>query len=624
MLKKLTIILLFVLSFLAFPGHVHAQEQFSIDTSIQYRIQDDGQTRVIHNVTLTNLYSDLYATNYQLSLENFVPQDLKAEYNGQNLSTSINTNGTTTSVDISFPDAVVGKGKKRNFSISFLIPNVAKKTGEVWEIEIPALSTTSNYGNYEVKLYVPRTFGQEAYISPEPKVRELDSKNYNYLFTKDILGDGSIDAGFGKFQVFSFTLNYHLENPLSKQAKTEIALPPDTSFQQVYYENLTPKPETIDVDEDGNWIATYLLDARERVDVVAKGEVQIFSFPRRYYDKEFVDLQKYLEPTDVWQVNDPRIQSLAKQLGTPQAIYDYVVNTLKYDYSRVRPNVERFGAVKALQNQDVAICMEFTDLFIALSRAAGYPAREVNGFAYTENPEIQPLSLVADVLHAWPEYWDESQGVWVPIDPTWGSTSGVDYFNKLDLRHFAFVMHGVDYKQPYPPGSYKLGKNPQKDVFVGFGELPEVRASKPILTASVTTPLPIVGGKINVTIENQGPTALYEKTLKVYFDGKYKQDFVIDSLYPFTQKQIVIPIPFSFLGTKTPDKVTIALDSTVLDVPSNKSLVIIYNLLGLFVLIFIILIWFLKKSGKLKFSIKKTLANVFKKHKKVQVEQKDS
>ena len=94
--------------------------------------------------------------------------------------------------------------------------------------------------------------------------------------------------------------------------------------------------------------------------------------------------------------------------------------------------------------------MEFTDLFITIARSAGIPAREVNGFAYTENPDIQPLSLVNDVLHAWPEYYDSEKGVWIPVDPTWGSTTGgVDYFSKLDLRHFTFVVHGKDSTKPY-------------------------------------------------------------------------------------------------------------------------------------------------------------------------------
>ncbi|GAI19887.1 unnamed protein product, partial [marine sediment metagenome] len=67
------------------------------------------------------------------------------------------------------------------------------------------------------------------------------------------------------------------------------------------------------------------------------------------------------------------------------------------------------GALKALNSKNPVVCMEFTDLFIALCRAAGIPVREVNGYAHTNNPKLRPLSLTLDVLHAWPEYYDENK-----------------------------------------------------------------------------------------------------------------------------------------------------------------------------------------------------------------------
>ncbi len=65
------------------------------------------------------------------------------------------------------------------------------------------------------------------------------------------------------------------------------------------------------------------------------------------------------------------------------------------------------------------------------------PLRKTIGFG--------PLSLIADVLHAWPEYYDQQQNVWVAIDPTWADTTGgIDYFSKLDLRHLTFAIQGQE------------------------------------------------------------------------------------------------------------------------------------------------------------------------------------
>lgn len=588
MTKRILFIVLLILS-LFFPNSTKAQTQFKIDANVEYKVKETGITTVTHNISLTNLYSNLYATTYQLDLENVDPQSIVALEDEKSLDVSLSKDKTTNSISVSFDKPVVGKGETRKFSIVFDINGLAIKTGEVWEISIPKLKSESAFSNYTLSLFVPESFGQEAYLSPEANSKTTENNYKKYIFTKNQISTSGISAGFGKFQVFSFTLNYHLENPLSKQAKTEIALPPDTSFQKIYYDNIKPSPNGIRIDDDGNWIAEYTLKPRERVDIVATGSVQMFSSERAITTLSDEMFLKYLEPKEYWEVNDPFIQDLAAKLKTPRAIYDFVVTNLKYDYDRVRPNVERLGALKALDNTEIAICMEFTDLFIAIARAVGIPAREINGFAYTENPEIQPLSLVADVLHSWPEYYDLKRQVWVPIDPTWGSTTGgVDFFDKLDLRHFTFVIHGSDSVLPYPPGSYKLGPNPQKDVFVNFGQLPLERISKPKIEASIKKGLFFTDSKLEVLIYNPGPIALYNINPMVFFENEVETEFQINHLLPYSTENFEITIPFSFLGKNTPEKIIIDVEGTRVEVPSNKVQVIVYNLLIIFAAISIV------------------------------------
>jgi len=300
-------------------------------------------------------------------------------------------------------------------------------------------------------------------------------------------------------------------------------------------------------------------------------------------------LDQNLVPTEYWQADDPLIIGLARSLKTASAIYRYVAETLTYDLERVRPNIDRLGAAKALENKESAICMEYTDLFIALARAAGIPAREVNGFAYTENPEIQPLSLVADVLHAWPEYWNAEKQTWVPVDPTWGSTTnGVDFFNKLDLRHFAFVVHGGDDpNQPFAPGSYKLGPNPQKDVFVNFGQLPTDKKTMVQILADPQKSIPFLDSKLKIIVKNPGPTAIYNLKTDVYFESDLADTFYLDSLLPFASKSFVASIPFSFLGLKTPEKAVVVAGEARVEVPTFKNQVIIYPF-GFCAMIFVI------------------------------------
>ena len=545
----------------------------------------------------------MYAKKYTLSLENLTPLNIEVKGKEKPLNFSETKENNSTKIEVFLDDPAIGKGQKNDFSISFDVNDLSTRTGKVWELSIPKLSGEDIFRSYEVILDVPSSFGNEAYISPKPYFEKQENSRKLYYFKKDALVKTGITAGFGNFQVFSFSINYHLENPLNRAANTTITLPPDTAFQKVYYGSINPRPEKVELDTDGNWIATYNLSARERIDVQVVGSVQIFSSKRAFLQPSVNSLQENLLPNKYWQSDDPEIKKIAKELKTPQKIYDFVIKTLNYDYKRVKPNVKRLGAKNALLNPDSAICMEFTDLFIALSRAAGIPAREVDGYAYTENPKVQPLSLIADVLHSWPEYWDKNQSAWIPIDPTWGNTTGgVDYFNKLDLRHFVFVIHGKDTDKPYAPGSYKLGSNPQKDVFVNFSKLPEVKKSDLQIDAELTKKTGLLGSKLSVEIYNPGPIAVYNLKPEVDFDGGNVFNKEYKVILPYSKERFQVNVPFSFLGRKTANNILIVVADKTKTIRGNKIADTIISIIVVLFVLFTSSLIILKKYQKIKIS----------------------
>jgi len=603
----LGLFLLFTVNCSLFVCETLAEGEFSTNLDVTYLVNPNGITTVSNRVTLTNNFSNLYATSYSLILENMNPINIKAF--DEQISYDLNTesNGSTTTINVNFPNEIVGKNQSRVFWITYEESSYAVKTGEVWEISIPKISNKESFSSYFLTLSVPESFGQLAYMSPSFKQSYNSNGMINFKFNIDDVSRSGVVAGFGNFQVFSFDINYHLENPLNKSANTQIAIPPDSAFQKMYYTDISPRPKKFFVDMDGNWIAEYSLSPRQRVDIKASGSVQIFSSQRSFPEPSKETLEKSLIATNYWQSNDTTIKELAQIYNTPEKIYNFVVSKLNYDYSRVKPNVERLGAIKALQMPDSAICMEFTDLFIAVARSAGIPAREVNGYAYTENTKIQPLSLVNDVLHSWPEYYDYQKKSWIPVDPTWGSTTeGVDFFNKLDLRHFSFVFHGSDDTKPYPPGSYKLGTNPQKDVFVSFGSLPEDIVSSPKIKAQIGGWIPFLPNRIEITLENHGPSALYSLSPQLFFDEKLsKEEIFIEAILPFSDHQFFVEVPFSFLGTNTPKNVKVGLDNNYVEIKTNKNQVLVYNLILVFAAAIVILVtvMFRLKKWKIKLPV---------------------
>lgn len=505
-------------------SRAYAQQEFTVVNDTTYTVDKQGGAEVEQRISLTNNFSKIYASSYTLKLEGKKPDNVQVELAGVQMPVEVKESEGKYEILINFPDALVGRGKTRSFTVRYKHIQVATQNGKVWDVSIPKLAGGELISQYGLNVKVPKTFGVPAYISPEPRLETEEGSLQVFSFQKEDVAKAGIVAAFGDFQIFSFDVNYHLPNLSTKEIETEIALIPDTAYQRVYYENISPKPSSVRVDEDGNWMAKYKVGPNQSFTVAVKTSVQIFSQPQEHYVKDMTIAKHYLQPAEKWQTDDPEIQSLAKTLKNPRQIYDFVVSKLNYDYGRVREDVERYGAKKALENPDNAICMEFTDLFIALARAAGIPAREINGYAHTENRQLQPLSLVADVLHAWPEYWDIEAGVWQPVDPTWeDTTGGINFYDKFDLSHVTFAIHGKMYNYPLPAGSYKEEDSPQKDVQVQFGTLPNLRGEQLKIEINPSNSfflpfsfdLPFLENSYEIKVSNQGQTALYNRSLTV-------------------------------------------------------------------------------------------------------------
>ena len=499
----------------------------------------DGSVNVRQKISLTNKISAVYVSQYSFTLPSLAIKNLKATDEQGPCRVEVRQENQNTLVEVYFNQQVVGSGKALTFNLEFDSLDITRKDGEIWEIIIPKIANLTGLEDYNLSLVVPTSFGPPSFIRPSPieEKKEGDLNIYRFVKSQNIAQ--GVLATFGDFQIFDFTLFYHLQNPNFSLGETEIALPPDTAFQQIAYQKIEPRPHSIRVDQDGNWLAKFQLKSREKIDVVLTGKAKILSQPQPNFPQP-QNLAENLSPNLFWETENPQIKKLAQELKNPKAIYDFVVQTLSYSFDRVSQEPERFGALKALGNPDQAICMEFADLFVALSRAAGIPARAVDGFAYTEDARLRPLSSMIDVLHVWPEYYDERRKNWIPVDPTWGKTTGgIDYFKQTDLRHLAFAIHGQDSQTPYPAGSYKLSDSLGKDVQVAFGEYQKEKA--PDLKLSFDLPEKIFWGEKQngkIIIKNQGETAVYQSQIKITSQGI--------NLSPVAEKEIAILPPFAF------------------------------------------------------------------------------
>jgi len=533
-----------------FSPPIFASSEFETLYNVTYEASSSGRVVVTQEISLTNKLSNVYATQYSLIIKGGQIENIRANDEEGPLKTEIKKTGQETAINLTFNQQVVGTGKTLNFNLTYDALDLARKNGQIWEISIPKLGEKEKIDNYTLFLKVPKSFGKPTFIKPPP-IESNQDENYNiFRFAKNQVILAGVNAIFGEFQIFNFNLSYYLENPNSFLGEIEIAFPPDTAFQKISYQEIDPLPANVRVDNDGNWLAKYILNPKEKIIVKARGRVKIFGQPQEFFPPPTQEsIKNNLLPRKYWEADNPLIIQKAQELKTPQEIYNFVVKTLNYDFNKVEKKPKRLGALQALIYPQNAICMEFTDLFIALCRAAGIPAREINGFAYTTNEKLTPLSLNTDVLHAWPEYYDEKKRVWVPVDPTWEKTTGgIDYFKKTDLSHFTFVIHGESSEFPLPVGSYKNSEIQEKNIEVVFGQYEE--ENPPKLEVEFNLPKKVYWGiknKGEVIIKNFGPGAVYKLNARAKSNGivltsSKEFPFTLEIFPPFASKKIELEI----------------------------------------------------------------------------------
>lgn len=546
------IFILLVLLFFLFPSRAYAIDPFSVSSEVLYIVSSEANTKVQYQLILTNTSEKIYAPSYTINIGFNNIHNLKASDPRGAVAPELRKTQKGAEVTIPFNTPAVGVGKSLPFSLSFETEDVASKLGNVWEITIPPVSQKNNFTTFNATVIVPPSLGSPTYIKPNTFIVPAE-KTAPLVFTKIDLEKSGVSIGYGQTQIYAFTLTYQIQNKNLFPGKTEIAIPPSTNYQIVSIESMNPEPTNVTQDSDGNWLAKYSLFPSEKKQIVVKGTVLLSLYPKKEKLTE-EELKEYTKSDTYWQTEDITIKELAQKLKTPFAIYEYVTQKLTYDFSRVEDSKPRSGALLILKNTNSATCLEFTDLFIALARAAGIPAREVDGYAFTDNATQRPLSLVKDILHSWPEFYDKELQTWIMVDPTWANTTGgVDYFNIFDVDHFAFVVKGKNSMYPIPAGGYKFNDNSKKNIDISFAKTFEVHPSKIELSSHIV-PSGISGFPLHgeITVKNMGSTKLDKQNIQIVDEAGKISDLIFTNIPPFGSSTLLFSIDSgNFLTNKT-------------------------------------------------------------------------
>ena len=614
-LKGLVLIVAGLMLFGVGVHKLQAQSDFTIDTSVTYQVESSGSTKAIEQYTVTGNSSNKYLDKITLSIPVDDAQNIVAQYSdGAAIPTTVTTKSsdqqgytyTYQEVVLQFSRKIVSSAPWQ-FSLSYDTAKLVDTKGAARTVYVPAIAAnTQQDGSYVVYVTVPKGFGLPHSSGALPTAEGITAGRAKYSFTQADLSKQAIALTFGDQTIYNVNFNFPLRNDGAVARTMTITLPPDTSSQKIYINSLTPRPKATRLDKDGNILADYTVAAKSNITVKTDISAVV-----KYLEYDLAasgtkadipaDLVRdYTGRAQYWQSSDPDIIIKAKQAtaDTPKvsdqvkAIHKTVIDTLSYSDAKIKYNI-RQGARKALQNPTNAVCLEYSDLMIALLRAQGIPARMPVGYAYTG--DLKSSREVADSLHSWVEAYIPNVG-WVNLDPTWGEK--YDNFGKSDLDHFAFALWGVSDDAPAAVmvGNADMGYQYEATTISYGGELPQPKLTNAV-SATRWVILPFVSV---VQYQVSGPEGVAGDNYELVFSGAINNTMELGSLAPSQEVQGYEPLLGSnFLAVvglsfKQAGAVPAALSST--EAKANYA-----PMLGIITLVIVVIVallvrWVLKRK----------------------------
>jgi len=374
-----------------------------------------------------------------------------------NLRVTLNRN-----VDFSNPFSV---------NIAYRSKGLVYKSGKVVDVFIPGFSSDFVFSDADKNeivntiVKIPKSSGSLSFAIPNGEVTQ-DSVYYYVRFKQEDLVGRSAWIEVGREQVYEFEISQkYLKSSdfIFGTNSFKMIIPRDivsgNITQEVFFKSLSPSPSAVYKDADGNMIAEFTVSA------TSDGEIKISGFAK--LTKTSIDYTKYpgllssipeniiesnTQPGNFWESANTEITETALSVlgdldvtkssvySIVERFYEYVID--KIDYSNVKRFGinERQGALKTLQG-GAAVCMEYSDLYIALLRSIGIPARAAFGYGYTG------VDTADSSEHQWVEVFIPDLG-WVSVDTTWGESA--PELIGGDLNHFFIHVASSNPNTPAP------------------------------------------------------------------------------------------------------------------------------------------------------------------------------
>lgn len=463
------ILTLFLNGFLGLLNHAYAAD-FEINIEKTLTIDspeslDITETRTIRNNSKNRLVSKDNQEVFQIILIDEDSEKLKDSFLSAEtfidgvIVQNLEGNTSNDSKEVIVPyNSVIGVGQSKQFKIQYQNYGLTKTTGALLDIFFPGFGKNYRFEDkntlysYKTTIKLNKNLGEVGFVVPNPVSTVIDGDYYIYEISQESLVGSKIWIQLGKTQFYHFILtqNVTASDSLNKGYFNEynLIIPRDMfeyeTTQKVFFKSFDPEPSQIITDEDGNLIATFKMPSHKNGEIKVEGYAQVSRTGNQASERNSGDIKdinqtvmsRSLRPAEYWESDNPLIMERARELKAEQTNiykiietnYSHIVDTIDYSEVKRFGINNRQGALKTLQG-GAAVCMEYSDLFLALSRAQGIPTRAVFGYGYDARIDDNKKEA-----HQWVQVFLPKLTQWLSVDVTWGE-SGTTLIGG-DLNHF--------------------------------------------------------------------------------------------------------------------------------------------------------------------------------------------
>jgi transglutaminase-like putative cysteine protease len=216
--------------------------------------------------------------------------------------------------------------------------------------------------------------------------------------------------------------------------------------------NFTPEPSDIFIESQGNHIVFWGNVLEYGTPTIFEEELELSILQKLWqieedsignYDPLDPVLTKYLGSSEYIQTDHPTLQEAANSVvGTETNPYIKAKRLFNFVVDRMIGFTEGINDALGAFNSQQGECGGYSNLFIALCRAVGVPARPITGIAEIKEGSYHWAN--GDVhTHMWAEFYLPNYG-WIPADPI-ANILGIAYGDRLILSKGADIElgHGI-------------------------------------------------------------------------------------------------------------------------------------------------------------------------------------